>query len=98
MAAASPFSTGAVMNRRLVFAIALVFLSSACQKKATGQTVAVVNGDEITASELNAELASENASSSGTTQQARAQALQNVIDRRLLAQQAKSQGFDKSPD
>src|SRR6478609_7469266 len=86
------------MGRRIVLTIALVLLSSACQKKPAGQTVAVVNNEEITSSDLNAELAGENASVTGTTQQARAQALQNVIDRRLLSQQARSEGLDKSPD
>jgi len=86
------------MGRRIVLAIALVFLTSACQKKASGQTVAVVNNEEITTSELNAELTNENASVTGSTQQVRAQALQNLIDRRLLAAQARSEGLDKSPD
>ena len=76
----------------------MAFVASSCQKKASGQTVAVVNGEEITASDLNTELTSENASLQGSTQQARAQALQNLIDRRLIAQQAKSEGLDKSPD
>lgn len=98
MAEASPFSTGWVMGRRIVLAIALVLVTSACQKKASGQTVAVVNNEEITSSDLNAELSSENASVTGSTQQARAQALQNLIDRRLLAAQARSEGLDKSPD
>lgn len=78
--------------------MALLLLSSACQKKASGQTVAVVNNEEITSSDLNAELSTENLPLTGTTQQARAQALQNLIDRRLLAEQARSQGLDKSPD
>jgi EpsD family peptidyl-prolyl cis-trans isomerase len=98
MAKASSFSTGWVMSQRVVAAIALALLASGCQKKASGQTVAVVNNDEITASDLNSELMSENASVTGSTKEARAQALQNLIDRRLLAQQARSEGLDKSPD
>ena len=86
------------MSQRIVVAVALAVLLSGCQKKAEGQTVAVVNGEEITASELNAELASENAAVTGTTQQVRAQALQKLIDRRLIAQQAKTEGLDKSPE
>ena len=86
------------MSQRIVVAIALALFASACQKKAEGQTVAVVNNEEITASDLNAELTSENASVTGSTKEARAQALQNLIDRRLLAQQARSEGLDKSPD
>lgn len=86
------------MGQRVVATIALVLLASGCQKKASGQTVAVVNNEEITASDLNAELTSENASVTGSTKEARAQALQNLIDRRLLAQQARSDGLDKSPE
>jgi EpsD family peptidyl-prolyl cis-trans isomerase len=76
----------------------LALVASSCQKKASGQTVAVVNNEEITTSDLNSELSSENASLTGTTEQARARALQTLIDRRLLAQQARSEGLDKSPD
>src|SRR5438309_2374649 len=97
-AEASTFLTGLVMDRRIIIMVAMAFVASSCQKKASGQTVAVVNNEEITTSDLNAELTSENASLQGSTQQARAQALQNVIGRRLLAQQAKSEGLDKSPD
>jgi EpsD family peptidyl-prolyl cis-trans isomerase len=86
------------MSQRIVIAMVLAVLVSGCQKKAEGQTVAVVNKDEITSSELNAELASENVPATGTTQQVRAAALQKLIDRRLLVQQAKSEGLDKSPE
>ncbi len=86
------------MGQRIVLAIVLAVLVSACQKKAEGQTVAVVNNEEITASDLNAELTSENAPVTGTTNEMRAQALQKLIDRRLLAQEAKAEGLDKSPD
>jgi EpsD family peptidyl-prolyl cis-trans isomerase len=98
MAEISSFSTGWVMSQRIVIALALALLASGCQKKASGQTVAVVNNEEITASDLNAELANNNVSPTGTTQQVRAQALQGLIDRRLLAQQAKADGLDKSPE
>lgn len=86
------------MSQRIVLAMVLTVLASGCQKKAEGQTVAVVNNDEITASDLNAELVSENLPATGTTQQARAQALQKLIDRHLLVQQAKADGLDKSPE
>jgi peptidyl-prolyl cis-trans isomerase C len=98
MAKASTFLAGLVMDRRIIIVVAMAFVASSCQKKASGQTVAVVNNEEITTSDLNAELTSENASLQGSTQQARAHALQTLIDRRLLAQQAKSEGLDKSPD
>jgi EpsD family peptidyl-prolyl cis-trans isomerase len=86
------------MGQRIVFAVAVAVLLSSCQKKAEGQTVAVVNDEEITASELNAELQNQNLPVTGTPQQTRARVLQQLIDRRLLAQDAKKEGIDKSPE
>ena len=86
------------MSHRILLTIALAFVVSSCERKPEGQTVAIVNNEEITAADLNAELTSENATAAGTTNVARAQALQKLIDRRLLAQQAKSDGLDKSPE
>ena len=43
------------MRSRFIFALALALIVSACNKKAEGQTVAIVNGEEITAAALNAE-------------------------------------------
>ena len=86
------------MGQRIVLAIVLAFIVSSCEKKPGGQTVAVVNNEEITAADLNAELANSNVSATDASKDARARALQALIDRRLLAQQAKSDGLDKSPD
>ena len=86
------------MNSRLIFAIGLALLASACNKKAEGQTVAIVNGEEITAAELNAELATAKLPPGVTKEQARSRVLQQMVDRRLLAQQAQKDGLDKSPE
>ncbi|MFL6727732.1 MAG: EpsD family peptidyl-prolyl cis-trans isomerase [Sphingomicrobium sp.] len=86
------------MGKRIVLAMAVAVALSSCQKKAEGQTVAIVNGEEITASDLNSELNSENVPLTGSTQAARAAALQKLVDRRLLAQEAKNEGLDKSPE
>ena len=86
------------MGQRIVFAAFAAVALISCQKKAAGQTVAVVNNEEITASELNDELARENLSGAAATTEARNRALQNLINRRLLAQQATSDGLDKSPE
>lgn len=84
---------------RLIISTALVALAvSGCQKKASGQTVAVVNNQEITASELNAALANDPAAAGAGTKQARQAELQKLIDRALLVQQAKADGIDKSPE
>jgi len=82
------------MGQRIV----LAFLVTACEKKPGGQTVAVVNNEEITAADLNAELGNSNVAAGDASKEARAQALERLVERRLLAQQAKSDGIDKSPE
>ncbi|WP_395622039.1 SurA N-terminal domain-containing protein [Sphingomonas daechungensis] len=86
------------MRSKIVLAVSLALLASACNKKAEGQTVAVVNGEEITATELNAELGAAKLPDGVDKDQARARVLQAMVDRRLLAQQAKADGIDKSPE
>jgi peptidyl-prolyl cis-trans isomerase C len=86
------------MGQRIVLAIVLAFIVTSCERKPEGQTVAVVNNDEITAADLNAELASQNLSATGATKEARNEALQRLINRRLLEEQARSDGLDKSPE
>jgi peptidyl-prolyl cis-trans isomerase C len=86
------------VRSKIVLAVGLALMASACDKKAEGQTVAVVNGEEITAAELNAELASAKLPEGVDKAQARARILQTMVDRRLLAQQAKKDGLDKSPE
>jgi peptidyl-prolyl cis-trans isomerase C len=73
------------------------FALSGCGAKATGQVVAVVNGEEITADELNAELNGAPLPPGADKKLAMRQLLQQVIDRRLLAQTAKEQGLDRDP-
>jgi EpsD family peptidyl-prolyl cis-trans isomerase len=86
------------MGQRIVLAMVLACVLSACEKKPGGQTVAVVNNEEITAADLNAELSNANVPASGASKEVRAQLLDRLIDRRLLAQQAKADGLDKSPE
>src|SRR4051794_25248361 len=86
------------MGQRIVLAIVLALVVSSCEKKPGGQTVAVVNNEEITAADLNAELSSSNLPTADASKDVRAQALERLIDRRLLAQQAKADGLDKSPE
>jgi EpsD family peptidyl-prolyl cis-trans isomerase len=89
---------GACVRSKLVLAVGLALIASACNKKAEGQTVAVVNGEEITAAELNAEMANAKLPEGVDKTQARSRLLQAMIDRRLVAQQAKADGIDKSPE
>jgi EpsD family peptidyl-prolyl cis-trans isomerase len=72
-------------------------MMSACQKKAEGQVVAVVNGEEITLNELNSELADLNLPANVDKNAVRTGVLQKMIDRRLLAQAAKEEGLDRDP-
>jgi peptidyl-prolyl cis-trans isomerase C len=84
-------------SQAIVIAAAAILVSG-CSKQATGQTVAVVNGEEISVSELNAELAASNIPETADKKQVMPRLLQNMIDRRLLAQRASEQGIDKSPE
>jgi peptidyl-prolyl cis-trans isomerase C len=83
---------------RVLCGLLILLACSSCDKKAEGQTVAVVNNDEITASEVNAELAGANLAPDVDKKQAASRALQSLIDRRLLAAQARKDGIDRSPE
>ena len=87
------------MRQRFVITLLIALAATSCQKKASGQTVAVVNNEEITAAELNAEIAADsNVATGGDTKQLRNAALEKLIDRKLLVQQARADGLDKSPE
>jgi len=86
------------MHLRILCGLFIVLTFSACDKKAQGQTVAVVNGEEITASELNSELSDANLPKGADQKEARSRALQALIDRRLLTAQAREDGLDRSPE
>lgn len=81
----------------LVALISLSLMATACQKKAEGQVVAVVNGEEITLNELNAEIADLNVPPNADRKAVRADVLSRMVDRRLLAQAAKDAGLDRDP-
>lgn len=82
---------------RLLFLGAVVSGLQACGGEPTGQVLAVVNGEEITQAELNAEIAELPVAPVGNKDAIRRQILQQVIDRRLMAQVAKEEGFDRFP-
>src|SRR5438105_3777747 len=86
------------MRQRVIMVLLVALAATSCQKKASGQTVAVVNNEEITASELNDALTSDPSMAGLNTKEARAAALDRLIDRKLLVQQARSDGLDKSPE
>jgi EpsD family peptidyl-prolyl cis-trans isomerase len=86
------------MRKQIIVTLVIALAATSCQKKPTGQSVAVVNGEEITASELNDALTSDNIPAGADLKQARAAELQKLVDRKLIVQQAKSDGLDKSPE
>jgi len=78
-------------------AAVVLLLVSGCQKKVGGQVVAIVNGEEITQQELNAELQGAQIPATANKNEVMAQILQRIVDRRLLVQAAKAQSLDQSP-
>lgn len=71
---------------------------AACHGKApTGQVAARVGNEEVTVQELQAEMAGFNAPDAKTRKAAEQQALQNIIERKLIAKAAAKAGIDKSP-
>lgn len=81
-----------------VVVVASAIALSACNKKPEGQIVAIVNGEEVSLSELNQELRGANVPEGGDKKLIMRGLLQRVIDRRLLAQAAKEQGIDRDPE
>lgn len=67
-------------------------------KEPTGQVVAVVDGDEITVAELRAEMAGVSLPDPKARKAAEQQALQMIINRKIIANAAVEQKLDKTPD
>ncbi len=78
-------------------AAALLVVMSGCSKKPGGQVVAVVNGDEITSQELNAELANAHVPPGVDQKKVMPVLLQRIVDRTLVTQLARNDGLDKTP-
>jgi EpsD family peptidyl-prolyl cis-trans isomerase len=75
----------------------LMLALGACDKKPGGQVVATVNSQEITQQELRTEAAANNVPANNF-QDASAALLERLIQRNLLAEYARAQGMDRSPD
>jgi peptidyl-prolyl cis-trans isomerase C len=89
------------MNRAIqvsVIATGLLALSACKNSVPEGQVAAVVDGQEVTLQEINTEIQSANVPAGADKQAAQRQALQRVIDRKLLNETAKEKGIDKTPD
>jgi EpsD family peptidyl-prolyl cis-trans isomerase len=89
------------MSKRLAIstACALAALVAGCHKGVPeGQVAATVNGDEVTLQELNTEIQANNVPQGVDRQAAQREALQHIIDRKLLLGAARDKKIDKSPE
>ena len=82
----------------LAGAMLVVVMAGGCQKHVGGQVVAVVNGEEITQQEFNAELGNAAPAANADKQAVMREVLQHMVERKLLVQQAKADGIDRSPE
>lgn len=82
----------------IIGVVCMAMLVAGCDKKPEGQVAAVVNGDEITLKEINAEIGTANIPQGADTKEIQKAALQRIVERRLLAQAAQEDGLDKSPE
>ncbi len=80
-----------------ILLLASALTTAGCKRAATGQVVAVVNGEEVSLSELNGEL-QRAAQQGGDKKVVQAAALQGLIDRKLLVQASRERGIDKDPE
>ena len=88
----------AMARKNVLVLVVLSLLAAGCGKEATGQVAAVVNGEEITLQEINAELGSSAVPDDANREAIQRAALERIIDRKLMAGQAIEDGLDKTPD
>ena len=82
----------------LALCAGIMVATSGCEREATGQTVAVVNDEEISQNELNSELQAAKVPPGADKKVILPQLLHRLVERRLLAQQAIDQGLDRTPE
>jgi EpsD family peptidyl-prolyl cis-trans isomerase len=89
------------MSKRLAISTmcAVAALLAGCNKRVPeGQVAATVNGEEVTLQELNTEIQASNVPPGMDKQAAQREALQHIIDRKLLLGAARDKKIDKSPE
>lgn len=89
------------MSKRLAISTlcAAAALLAGCHKGAPeGQVAANVNGEEVTLQELNTEIQASNIPQNMDKKVAQQQALQHIIDRKLLLGAARDKKIDKTPE
>ncbi|GAA0482180.1 hypothetical protein GCM10009096_25630 [Parasphingorhabdus litoris] len=90
-------NTVSVKKSTLLAVTAGALFLSGCEKTAEGQVAAIVNGEEVTLQEINAALGEANIPEGADKDVLKQSALQQIVDRRLLAQAAKESGIDQDP-
>lgn len=86
-------------KRILLLAAPLVLVACGSKTSApTGQVVATVNGEEITTTDLDSELNGATAPTPEGQKQLQRMALDNIINRTILAQAAEKEGLAKGPE
>ena len=89
-----------MLDKRL-FLIAAPLALAACGSSdaaPTGQVIANVNGEEITTTDLDSELNGATAPTPEGQKNLQRMALENIINRTILAQAAEAEGFAKGPE
>jgi len=95
-AVSSPAAAGSGLTQSFVGSAADA--TSGEPAAAPGQVIATVNGEEITLRELQAELNGMTFTDAKQRKAAEQAALQQIITRKIVAQEAKAEGIDKTPD
>lgn len=91
-------------NARGWFALVLggalggALLLGGCDSQPTGQVAAVVDGEEITLTELNTELGNVRVPENADKKLIQRQLLQRIIERKLLANAARKEALDQTPE
>lgn len=86
------------VRAKAVFALFPAIILASCSDLPGGQVAATVNGEEITFQEINAELRSLRLAEDVDERAAQNLALDRLVERRVLAQQARAEGIDRTPE
>jgi peptidyl-prolyl cis-trans isomerase C len=78
-------------------ALATAFWSTGQAATPQGQVVAVVNGEEILLQDLDAQLADMHLPATADRKAARIALIQQIVNRKIMAQEARKLGFDRDP-
>ncbi len=89
-----------MINKKSLVLLPLTLVLAACGSNSApkGQVLATVDGEEITATDLRLELGGASAPTPDQQKALEKMALQNIVNRTLLAKAAAAEGLDKGPE